>query len=84
MFEVNVVWHKDGVITTVKQFRHLELPVVIGRATAFAKLSARANAVQSPETHGQYTVEYAGSVYYDSTKDGNIAHVKQTHNRSKV
>lgn len=85
-FVVSVVWRFKTVTNTVKEFKHDELAVAVGRAISFAKLSARAMAVGSSELFGQYTVESGqpASVHYDSATDGRIAQLMKTHNRSKA
>lgn len=85
-YVVSVIWRKDGVASVVREFHHTERITAINRAIGFAKITARAMAVGSPETHGQYTV-VAGvppDVYYDSTLDGAISALALRHNRSKV
>lgn len=82
-FVVNVIWHHAQVVNIVKRFLHEEMVVAVGRAIGFAKISARANAVGSPELFGQYTVESGNQVYYDSNVDEGVITLRQTHNRSK-
>jgi len=85
-FTVDVIWHFQSVVNVVKQFHHDELEAVVQRAVSFAKISARQNAVGSPELFGVYTVEAGepATVYYHSGVDRDILELQKTHNRSKV